>query len=87
MLDGDLLVGEHGKAMMGPNVGGKLTLAQRGPDHYRSLWVSLSSGVWEETSLCGARSATGPAAVRSTNRYETEPTPIAAKSGTGQGGA
>ena len=40
-----------------------------------SLWVPLSAGVWEGTSLYGARSGMGPAAILSTSLYETDPPP------------
>lgn len=50
-------------------------LGMQGQAQGLSLWVPLSAGVWEGTSLYGARSAMGPAAVLSTNQYEVDPPP------------
>lgn len=50
-------------------------IGMQGQTQGLSLWVPLSAGVWEGTSLYAARSAMGPAVVLSTNRYETEPPP------------
>ena len=40
-----------------------------------SLWIPLRGGVWEGTSLYGARSAMGPAVTLTTNLYESGSAP------------